>query len=33
MDCRKCENLIEGYLHGELTDREHVSFESHLKTC
>lgn len=33
MECQKAENLIQGYLLDELTDRDRSSLESHLKSC
>ncbi len=33
MECQKAENLLQGYLLDELTDRDRSSLESHLKSC
>jgi anti-sigma factor (TIGR02949 family) len=31
--CQKCEELLQGYLDRELTEREHAQAEAHLRGC
>jgi predicted anti-sigma-YlaC factor YlaD len=33
MRCKKARDLISPYIDGELSERERVSFESHMKDC